>query len=257
MSTTPSPAIRIYRRVSARFDPLRESLVAADFHQVVPPDAGAQWEYVDDFTTRVRYDNRVLLVEAINDANADAFDRAHRIALPSDSNLLDGGEAPQVVTLIAGSDESGKGEPTHALAVVAVLVSVHAESACIARGIRDSKGCTAAEITKNAQWIVANLLHEISVIAPQDRANALRAHGDNDSRLLAFMHSECLRRLHARNAFALARVDRFAPNRPVANALAKSLPLTIIDECVRGERHVAVAAASIVARACALGISLR
>ena len=138
-----------------------------------------------------------------------------------------------------------------------MLVSVHAESACIARGIRDSKGCTAAEITENAQWIAANLLHEISVIAPQDRANALRAHGDNDSRLLAFMHSECLRRLHARNAFALARVDRFAPNRPVANALAKSLPLTIIDECVRGERHVAVAAASIVARACALGISLR
>ncbi len=254
MSTIASPAVRIYRRVSARFDPLREALVAANFHPIVPPDALAEWEYIDDFGTRVRYFNRVLLVEAMNDAMADAFDQAHRIAIPSDSNLLDGGEAPHVVTHIAGSDESGKGEPSNALAVVAVVISVHAESACVARGIRDSKACTAAGIAEHAPWIAANLLHEISVIAPRDRANALRAHGGNESRLLASMHSECLRRLHERAAFSLARVDRFAPNRPVADALASSLPLTIIDECVRGERHVAVAAASILARAYARGV---
>jgi ribonuclease HIII len=66
------------------------------------------------------------------------------------------------------------------------------------------------------------------------------------------MHVRVLAALHATRAFSLVRVDRFAPNRPVAAALAASQPALIVDECARGERHVACAAASIVARAAVL-----
>ena len=41
--------------MSTRWDPLRDSLIAADFHQVVPPDAFAEWEYINDRNTRVRF----------------------------------------------------------------------------------------------------------------------------------------------------------------------------------------------------------
>ena len=238
--------------MSTRWDPLRDSLIAADFHQVVPPDAFAEWEYINDRNTRVRFAPNVLLVEAVDGTAADDFDRAHRGACPSDHAIPDGGAAPERVTLIAGSDEAGKGERERSIAVAAVLMPRAMEGEALARGVRDSKSCTAAEVQELARWIEGAFAHSTQAIHPSLRAEALRAHASNETRLLTAMHAHCLRALHAKAAFSLARVDRFAPNRPVAAALALTHPLTLIDECVRGERHLAVAAASILARAVSL-----
>jgi ribonuclease HIII len=90
-------------------------------------------------------------------------------------------------------------------------------------------------------------------VAREGREAALKAHGGNETRLLAAMHARALASLHGTRAFGVARVDRFAPNRPVATVLAGSHAGVIVDECSRGERHVACAAASIVARAVTLG----
>ena len=223
-------------------------LERADFHQVAPPDAMAEWEYRDDRGTRVLYFAGTLLVEAADgDAAADAFDARYRCALPSDREIPDGGASPERVALIAGSDESGKGERDRAIVVAAVAVPVEAEAEAIARGVRDSKLCSAAEVAELARWIARSFACESRVVAACDRVAVLASHGGNETRLLASMHAECLRALHGRVGFGLARVDRFAPNRPVA-AACRGLDGLIIDECVRGERHVACAAASILAR---------
>jgi ribonuclease HIII len=244
VGTVRSPAIRIYRRDSTRFEPLRELLIRNDFHPVTPADALAEWEYRDDRGTRIRYWRGTALVEAEDDAQADEFDTRHRTAMPSDGAIPDGGAAPELVALLAGSDESGKGERERSLAVAAVAVPVESEREALARGIRDSKLCTAAEIAELARWIARRFAHAIRVIPRESRSDALHAHGRNESRLLAALHAECLLELHARAPFQLARVDRFAPNRPVARVC----PAFIVDECVRGERHIACAAASILAR---------
>lgn len=245
MTTERSPAILVYRRISRRFDPLRELLERNDFHAVVPPDAIAEWEYGDDRGTRVRYWDGTLLVESGCSSRADDFDRDFRCALPSDRDIPDGGVAPEFIAVIAGSDESGKGERDRSLAVAAVAVPRDREDEAIARGIRDSKSCSGGEVAELAQWIEREFDHRVTVIKARERGEALRAHGGNETRLLASMHVDCLRALHERRPFTLARVDRFAPNRPVAEAF----PQAIVDECVRGERHVACAAASILARA--------
>lgn len=244
MPTSRSPAILVYRRASRRFDPLRELLERNDFHPVVPPDAIAEWEYGDDRGTRVRYWDGTLLVECDGPGRADEFDRVHRCALPSDRDLPDGGREPERVDALAGSDESGKGERDRAIAVASVLVPRDREEEAIARGVRDSKSCSSAEVAELARWIAREFEHRVEVIGARARAESLRAHGGNETRLLASMHVACLRDLHARRPFALARVDRFAPDRPVAAAFREA----IVDECVRGERHVACAAASILAR---------
>ena len=230
---------------------MRDSLSAADFHQVVPPDPFAEWEYLNDRNTRVRYAAGVLLVEAVDSTVADDFDRAHRAALPSDRDIPDGGEAPERVAAIAGSDEAGKGERERPIAVAAVLVLRAMEGEALARGVRDSKSCNAMEVRELARWITRNFHYATHVIAPSCRAEALREHGGNETRLLSAMHAQCLRALHVQSAFSLARVDRFAPNRPVARALESTHQALLIDECVRGERHLAVAAASILARSLA------
>lgn len=248
MATARSPAIRIYRRNEARFEALRATLVRHDFHAVVPPDALAEWEYVDDRALRVLGWRGVVLVEARDGALAEDFDRLHRLAFPSDSAIPDGGGPPELVTVIAGSDESGKGERGRPLAVAAVAISVEAEGEALARGVRDSKLCTASEVVELARWITKNLGHAGRVIDADARARALRESGGNETRLLARLHSDCLRELHGRAPFSIARVDRFAPSRPVA-ALFRD---AVVDECIRGERHVACAAASILARAATL-----
>jgi ribonuclease HII len=244
--------ICVYRRVSTRMEPLRELLERHDFHPVSPPDALGEWEYRHDDGVRVRGAAGLVLVEAADERLADDFDARHRVAFPSDREIPDGGDAPERVAVIAGSDESGKGERDRALAVVAVAVPLAGEHELLARGVRDSKMCTQAEIGSIARWITAHCAHAVEVVAREGREAALKAHGGNETRLLAAMHARALAKLHEVRAFGVARVDRFAPNRPVAAALAGSHPALIVDECSRGERHVACAAASIVARAAVL-----
>jgi ribonuclease HIII len=247
-----SARVLVYRRASGRFASLRAALASAGFRAVSPPDALAEWESLDDAGTRVRGLAQLVLVEARDAAQAAAFDARFREAFPSEREIPDGGAAPERVTVEAGSDESGKGDPSQSIAVAAVAVPVAREDEARARGVRDSKSCAPAEIAALSEWICRSFAHEIRVVAPHARAEALRAHAGNESRLLAAMHAECLRGLRARVGFTLARVDRFAPDRPVARGLAAEWPDGIVDESPRGERHVSCAAASIVARAHAL-----
>jgi ribonuclease HII len=256
MATVPSPAIRIYRRASARFEALREALARDDFHAVIPPDAIAEWECVDDAGTRVRCAEGFVVVEAPSVAAATEFDARYRLAFPSERAIPDGGDPPQSVEVVVGSDESGKGDASQAFAVAAVAVPCEREYEALARGVRDSKTCDTREIFELSHWIKQEFSCAVRVIAPEARDAALRAHGGNETRLLTALHVECLRecvsdlaRTSARSQASLfVRVDRFASGRLVAAALAKEWPEVIVDECVRGERHVAVAAASIVAR---------
>lgn len=244
--------VLVYRRLSTRLSPLRELLERHDFHAVSPPDALGEWEYHHDDGLRVRGGGGLVLVEADNERLAGEFDVRHRMALPSDREIPDGGEPPERVEVIAGSDESGKGERDRALAVAAVAVPVAAEQELLSRGVRDSKMCTQAEIASLARWISAHCAHAVEVVACDARDESLKAHGGNETRLLAAMHARALAGLHGSAAFPLARVDRFAPNRPVAAILAGSHAGVIVDECARGERHLACAAASIMARAATL-----
>jgi ribonuclease HII len=251
MASVPSPAIRLYRRASGRFAALREALARSGFRGVSPPDPLGAWECVDGAGTRVRCAEGMVLVEASDERAADGFDTRFRCAFPSDGDIPDGGAAPEVVALVAGSDESGKGERTQELVVAAVAMPCALEGEALARGVRDSKRCSGEEVADLARWVRATCSHEVRVIAAGERDAALRAHGGNETRLLAAMHADCLSALRGREPFALARVDRFAEGRPVAGALAGRWPEVVVDECVRGERHVAVAAASLVARSLA------
>ncbi|MBI1303683.1 MAG: hypothetical protein GC172_07840 [Phycisphaera sp.] len=256
MATERSPVALIYRRASTRLAPLRELLERHDFHAVSPPDALGEWEYRHDDGVRVRGGGggggSIVLVESEDGRLADDFDARHRIALPSDRDVPDGGDAPEGVAVIAGSDESGKGEREGLLAVAAVAVPVSVEHELLARGVRDSKMCAQTEIAALARWLEVHCAHAVEVMAREERASALRSSGGNETRLLAAMHARVLARVHGAAAFPLARVDRFAPSRPVAAAMAASHPEVVVDECSRGERYVACAAASIVARAAVL-----
>lgn len=149
-----------------------------------------------------------------------------------------------------GSDEAGKGDYFGPLVVAAVCVAPAQEAHLRAAGVTDSKRLSDDRARLLAGFVESEVPHEYSELMPENynRAHAL---AKNVNVLLADMHARALSRLHARCPAAEAIVvDQFAAEPVLARALDRAAaghpPLR---QVTQGERHVAVAAASILARA--------
>ncbi|MEZ5966546.1 MAG: ribonuclease HIII [Planctomycetota bacterium] len=149
-----------------------------------------------------------------------------------------------------GSDEAGKGDYFGPLVVVAACVRPEQEERLRAAGVTDSK-----RLSDERAHLIAGLLErevpfEVSQLMPE-QYNQAYALARNVNVLLADMHARALARLHAKCPEAeLVLVDQFAAGPVLARALARELPdHPPLQQITQGERHVAVAAASILARA--------
>lgn len=148
----------------------------------------------------------------------------------------------------AGSDESGKGDYFGPLAVATVHVP-DAETARVLldAGVRDSKTVTLQETGPLAALVRARCPHA-TVVLPPPTYNDLYARMGNLNDLLAWAHARAIEDLLARVGSVPVLVDQFARGalRRHLMPLARAAEVT---EEVRGEADVAVAAASLVARA--------
>ncbi len=148
-----------------------------------------------------------------------------------------------------GSDEAGKGDTFGPLVVAAVALDAEGALAAQAAGVTDSKALSDARVRALAGRFEAHLPHEIRILTPPEYNAAWQAAGRNVNRLLAQVHAECLAALRTRTGCAVAVVDRFASDSPVSAALARLAPGLRVVEVPRAERHLATAAASVLARA--------
>lgn len=153
-----------------------------------------------------------------------------------------------VVTV--GSDEAGKGDYFGPLVVAAVRAAPSDEAWLAELGVTDSKALSDDRSRRLAGLIEERLDFEIVRLGPEDY-NARHAACGNVNILLGAMHAEALAALLSRNAdVEQAVVDRFGEERHVLTPLrARVERLPKIVQVPRAERHPAVAAASVVARA--------
>ncbi len=176
----------------------------------------------------------------LGDATQPAEGRATRegdVDLPLDRPMI-------------GSDEAGKGDYFGPLVVVAVVARPSQAAELGRLGIRDSKTLSDDRARLLAGRVEAMLDHAIVKLEPPEynsRWQMLR----NVNALLGEMHARAIATLSARNAdVELAVVDQFGAEHWVADPLratgARPLPLVQVP---RAERNLAVAAASIIARA--------
>lgn len=148
-----------------------------------------------------------------------------------------------------GSDEAGKGDTFGPLAVAAVALDEAAAAELREARVADSKTLTDERVHALAARFGGRLPHELRLLAPPEYNAAWQAAGRNVNRLLARLHAECLAALRARCGAAVAVVDRFAADEPVRRELARLAPGLRVVEVPRAERHLATAAASVLARA--------
>ena len=147
-----------------------------------------------------------------------------------------------------GIDESGKGDYFGPLVIAAVFVTPALEQDLALMQVRDSKKISDGRILELAPDIRLLCPHSLVAIGPQ-RYNELYAKIKNLKRLLAWGHARALENLLQQVECDLAIADQFGDERLILNALQEKGKQIRLVQRTKAESDLAVAAASILARA--------
>ena len=147
-----------------------------------------------------------------------------------------------------GIDESGKGDYFGPLVVAAVFVDATTEGELALMQVRDSKKISDGRILEMAPDIRTICPHSIIAIGPH-KYNELYAKIRNLNRLLAWGHAKALETLLERVSCVRAISDQFGDERLILNALQEKGRKIVLEQRTKAESDLAVAAASILARA--------
>lgn len=156
------------------------------------------------------------------------------------------------VTPHFGVDESGKGDYFGPLVIAGVYSDERTAAELVRLGCQDSKNIPDdRKIAAIAAKVMAlpGVAYEVVCIGPK-RYNELYSEFGNLNRLLAWGHARVIAALHEKvPACPRALSDQFANEWVLKTALSKRKVPVKLEQRVRGESDVAVAAASILARA--------
>ncbi len=147
-----------------------------------------------------------------------------------------------------GIDESGKGDYFGPLVIAAVFVDATTQGELTLMNARDSKKISDGRILEMAPDIRTICPHSIIAIGPQ-RYNELYMKIRNLNRLLAWGHAKALETLLDRVSCRRAIADQFGDEQLILNALQEKGRTIVLEQRHKAESDLAVAAASILARA--------
>jgi ribonuclease HIII len=153
-----------------------------------------------------------------------------------------------------GTDESGKGDFFGPLVCAGVYVDAGSAEVLQDLGVRDSKRLSDRRCRTLAEGIQATCHEQYSVveISParyNDLYEQFRREGKNLNTLLAWAHARVLENLLGRVTCSRAITDQFADPRFVQSKLQERGQKIDLIQMPRAEVHIAVAAASVLARA--------
>lgn len=147
-----------------------------------------------------------------------------------------------------GIDESGKGDYFGPLVIAAVLVRPADEPDLRLMQVRDSKRISDGRILEMAPDIRQVCRHSVVAIGPH-RYNELYAKIRNLNRLLAWGHARALENILEHSECPLAISDKFGDEKFIVSALLEKGKRIQLIQRPKAEEDLAVAAASILARA--------
>lgn len=150
--------------------------------------------------------------------------------------------------IVIGVDESGKGDFFGPLVIAAFLAPDSERTALESLGVRDSKLIANKKLLSIDDSIREKYPHTVVVIGPE-KYNQLHTKMKNLNKLLAWGHARAIENLLEEHQADLAISDKFGKTELIENALMKKGREIEIEQLVRGESIIQVAAASIIARA--------
>ena len=153
-----------------------------------------------------------------------------------------------------GSDESGKGDYFGPLVVASVCIDITGGNALMAAGVRDCKSMTDSRILALKELIEETALaYTVLVMKPHVyniRYGQVQKQGGNLNTLLSLGHIAALKQTWQKYPQCRqALVDQFAKNDSIPEGVRAFAPEMQIWQRPRAEEDIAVAAASVLARA--------
>lgn len=259
----PAPATLVFTLATAEAAALKEALAADGWTFSDAPYA--YWRAIRGKTNVVAYHSGKTTFQG-----ADAEAAASRLLpgkapLPSAKPQLlreDGTKAtdleialrddPQMFQPHAGIDESGKGDYFGPLVVACAFTDAESAAKLIDAGIRDSKLLASDKEAVKLDAVIKGVLKgrfSLITVSPE-RLNQLHAQIGNLNQLLAWGHAKALEELLAKVPECPRAIsDQFGKGNLVRRRLQERGRRIVLDEHPKAEADIAVAAASILARA--------
>ncbi len=147
-----------------------------------------------------------------------------------------------------GTDESGKGDYFGPLVVAGVFLPEGQDEVLAELGVKDSKRTSDNRVKELAAVIKSGYPHSVVAIGPE-KYNDLYEKFRNLNKLLAWAHARVIENILETVHAGKVITDQFGDERFVLNALMKKGQRIELVQKVRAEEDMAVAAASILARA--------
>lgn len=156
---------------------------------------------------------------------------------------------PQAVDVARiGLDEAGKGDYFGPLVIGAVYVDARSERDLLALGVRDSKQLSDKRMLHMSEKIRSLCPHAVVTLPPERYNRSYEAFQSLD-RLLAWGHAQALEQVLGQVQCDRAIADQFAREVVLQDALRERGIVVELEQRPRAEEDLAVAAASILARA--------
>lgn len=147
-----------------------------------------------------------------------------------------------------GTDESGKGDYFGPLVVAGVFLLDDQQEVLRELGVKDSKRISDNRVREMADLIKKGYTHSLVVIGPE-KYNTLYEKLRNLNKILAWAHSRAIENILEEVNCSLAITDQFGDKLYILNALMKKGKNIELIQKHKAEADLAVAAASILARA--------
>jgi ribonuclease HIII len=147
-----------------------------------------------------------------------------------------------------GTDESGKGDYFGPVVIAGVFLPEGQEDVLREFGVKDSKRTSDGRARELAEIIKEGYTYSVVSIGPE-RYNELYEKLRNLNRILAWGHSRAIENILEKVSCRLAITDQFGDKAFVMNALMKKGKRLELVQRPKAEEDMAVAAASLLARA--------
>lgn len=147
-----------------------------------------------------------------------------------------------------GTDESGKGDFFGPLVIAGVYVDDKNRKIFEDLGIKDSKTLKDENMLKMLPIIQKNSIYSVVAIS-NSKYNELYSKFKNLNKLLAWGHARVIENILEKQKCDFALADKFGDESLIKNALLKKGQTIKLEQMVRAEADIAVAAASVLARA--------
>jgi ribonuclease HIII len=147
-----------------------------------------------------------------------------------------------------GTDESGKGDYFGPLVIAGVFLEDTQQSVLRELGVKDCKDLSDNRVRELAEILKQGITHSIVAIGPE-KYNELYEKLRNLNKLLAWGHARVIENILAKVPCSQALTDQFGDRLYVVKALMKKGKTIELIQRPKAEEDLAVAAASILARA--------